>query len=51
MKNINITIVGLTIITLCELFYAGEINNSVTLWFGYGIYRGIRYVIKNGILD
>ena len=46
MKNINITIIGLTIITLCELFYLGE-NNSIVFWIGYGIYRGVRYLIKN----
>jgi hypothetical protein len=51
VKNIPYTIIILGIITLCELFYGvEEIEASILLWFGYGIYRGIRYIIKNNII-
>ena len=51
MKKINVTTILLTIITLCELFYFPTgITNSIFLWMGYGIYRGIRYLFKNDMI-
>lgn len=44
MKNLkfNVTIIFITIITLCELFVLGFIISSILLWIGYGIWRAFK---------
>jgi len=39
MKNLNITIICLTLITIADAICGNGVGASVLLWIGYGIYR------------